>query len=99
MIELNRLNHTRPALLLAAAALAAPAGAADDVFEVAELETTGRVVTAHFADFDGDGRKDLVTATLDGILGLALGLVLIPIVTRFIVPVFSVFFPEKQTPH
>ena len=42
----------------------------------------------------------VVTATLDGILGLALGLALIPIVTRFIVPVFSVFFPEKAAePH
>ncbi len=39
----------------------------------------------------------LVTATLDGIIGLALGLVLIPIVTRLIVPVFSVFFPEKKS--
>ncbi len=41
----------------------------------------------------------LVTATLDGILGLALGLLLIPIVTRAIVPVFSVFFPEKTAAH
>ncbi len=40
--------------------------------------------------------KWLVTATLDGILGLILGLLLIPIVTWAIVPVFSVFFPEKK---
>ena len=40
--------------------------------------------------------KWLVTATLDGILGLALGLLLIPVVTRAIVPIFSVFFPEKK---
>lgn len=40
--------------------------------------------------------KWLVTATLDGILGLALGLLLIPVVTKLIVPVFSVFFPEKK---
>lgn len=40
--------------------------------------------------------KWVVTATLDGILGLALGLILIPIVTRMIVPVFSIFFPEKK---
>ena len=38
----------------------------------------------------------LVTATLDGILGLALGLVLIPVVNKGIVPVFSRLFPEKQ---
>ena len=37
-----------------------------------------------------------VTATLDGVLGLALGLVLIPLVNRAIVPVLSVLFPEKQ---
>jgi predicted DNA repair protein MutK len=41
----------------------------------------------------------LVTATLDGILGLALGLLLIPVVTKMIVPVFSVFFPEKKAAH
>ncbi|MEM6387424.1 MAG: DUF808 domain-containing protein [Pseudomonadota bacterium] len=40
--------------------------------------------------------KWLVTATLDGILGLALGLLLIPFVTRALIPVFSVFFPEKK---
>lgn len=38
----------------------------------------------------------LVTATLDGILGLILGLILMPIVGRLIVPLFSVFFPEKK---
>ena len=37
-----------------------------------------------------------VTAALDGVLGLALGLLLIPVVTRLIVPVFGVFFPEKK---
>ena len=38
----------------------------------------------------------LVTATLDGILGLALGGLLIPVVNRGIAPVFSRLFPEKQ---
>ncbi len=38
----------------------------------------------------------LVTATLDGIIGLALGLCLMPIVSRFIVPLASRLFPEKQ---
>lgn len=37
-----------------------------------------------------------VTAALDGVIGLILGLILIPIVTKLIVPVFGVFFPEKQ---
>jgi predicted DNA repair protein MutK len=37
----------------------------------------------------------VVTATLDGILGICLGLALIPIVTKGIAPVFSGLFPEK----
>ncbi|MEQ9038779.1 MAG: DUF808 domain-containing protein [Silicimonas sp.] len=37
-----------------------------------------------------------VTATIDGILGLAWGLVLIPVVNRIIAPVFSFLFPEKK---
>ena len=41
----------------------------------------------------------LVTATLDGILGFALGLLLIPLVTKLIAPVFSIFFPEKKAAH
>ncbi|MDH3439411.1 MAG: VCBS repeat-containing protein [Gammaproteobacteria bacterium] len=48
--------------------LTAPAAFADDeVFEVTELPTVGRVVTAQFADFDGDGAKDLMLVTLEGI--------------------------------
>ena len=37
-----------------------------------------------------------VTATLDGIIGLALGLVLIPVVNKAIVPIAGLFFPEKK---
>jgi predicted DNA repair protein MutK len=37
-----------------------------------------------------------VTATLDGVIGLVLGLVLMPVVSKMIAPVFSVFFPEKR---
>ncbi len=37
-----------------------------------------------------------VTAGIDGIIGLASGLALIPIVTRAIVPVSGWFFPEKD---
>ncbi len=37
-----------------------------------------------------------VTATLDGVIGLALGLVLIPIVNKAIVPIAGIFFPEKK---
>ena len=56
--------------LLAAAAFNAVPGASasdDDVFDVTTLPTSGRVVSAEFADFDGDGLKDLMIATLDGI--------------------------------
>ena len=38
----------------------------------------------------------LVVATLDGILGLFLGLLLMPIVNKAIAPVFSRLFPEKK---
>ncbi|MBT8415025.1 MAG: DUF808 domain-containing protein [Boseongicola sp.] len=38
----------------------------------------------------------LVTAFLDGVLGLALGLALMPIVNRAIAPTFARLFPEKQ---
>ncbi len=37
-----------------------------------------------------------VTALIDGIIGLALGLALIPVVTRAIIPTFSMLFPEKE---
>ena len=37
-----------------------------------------------------------VTATIDGVLGLAWGLLLIPVVNRMIAPVFSFLFPEKK---
>jgi predicted DNA repair protein MutK len=37
----------------------------------------------------------VVTAGLDGIIGLASGLALIPVVTRALVPVSGWLFPEK----
>ncbi|MDE0696133.1 MAG: DUF808 family protein, partial [Boseongicola sp.] len=43
--------------------------------------------------------KWVVTATLDGIVGLALGLFLIPLVTRAVMPFLSIFFPEKKSGH
>ena len=43
--------------------------------------------------------KWVVTAALDGIVGLALGLLLIPVVTRAIMPFLSIFFPEKKSGH
>ena len=42
--------------------------------------------------------KWAVTAGLDGVLGLILGLILIPIVTKLIVPVTGWLFPEKAEP-
>jgi hypothetical protein len=42
--------------------------AADDaIFDIQELTSQGRVVTAHFADFDGDQRSDLMVVSLEGI--------------------------------
>ena len=39
--------------------------------------------------------KWLSTATLDGILGLALGFVLIPVASRVILPVWTTLWPKK----
>lgn len=38
----------------------------DKVFELSEIASEGRVVSAALADFDGDGRKDLMIASLNG---------------------------------
>jgi len=54
---------------------------------------------AHSVGFATGFVQWLVTATLDGIIGLALGILLIPVVTRFIIPVFGVFFPEEKAAH
>ena len=54
-------------LVIPLLAFASNAAANDDLFEITELSTDGRVVRADFADFDGDGRKDLLIATLSGI--------------------------------
>lgn len=43
--------------------------------------------------------KWVVAAALDGIVGLALGLLLLPVVTRAIMPSLSVFFPERKRGH
>lgn len=37
----------------------------------------------------------VVTAAVDGVLGLAVGLVLVPVVNRAVVPLFAGLFPEK----
>ena len=39
----------------------------DEIFEITDLSTTGRVVAAQFADFDGDEKRDLMLVTLEGI--------------------------------
>ena len=44
-----------------------PVIADDQVFDVSEIAANGRVVTAQFADFSGDGSKDLMLVSLDGI--------------------------------
>jgi hypothetical protein len=44
-----------------------PAAADDDIFDIQEIDSPGRVVTAKFADFDGDQRVDLMLVSLAGI--------------------------------
>jgi len=43
------------------------AAADDDIFEIQEISSHERVVTAKFADFNGDRRVDLMLVSLDGI--------------------------------
>lgn len=53
------------------------------------------VKVAHLAPAAEGFVEWAVTATLDGIIGLLLGLVLMPLVNRVIAPLFSALFPEK----
>lgn len=53
-------------LLLLGFATFTVALADDDIFEINEISSEGRVVSARFADFNGDGRKDLMIASLNG---------------------------------
>jgi len=66
-MPLSRLSTAGVILAGALAAIAQPADADDAIFELQDLTTQGRVVTAHFADFDGDRRVDLMVVTLEGI--------------------------------
>jgi hypothetical protein len=52
--------------IITLASLSQSVGADADIFEMAEIPTRGRVVAAHFADFDGDLRQDLMVVTLEG---------------------------------
>jgi hypothetical protein len=62
------ISHTMRVLFLGAAIATSGSSLADDtVFEIDEISRDGRVVNARFADFDGDGRKDLMVVTLTGI--------------------------------
>jgi predicted lysophospholipase L1 biosynthesis ABC-type transport system permease subunit len=38
----------------------------------------------------------LVTAAIDGVIGVALGLLLIPLVTRVLLPILPALLPEKS---
>ena len=62
------ISHTMRFLFLGAAIATSGSSLADDkIFEIDEISRDGRVVNARFADFDGDGRKDLMVVTLTGI--------------------------------
>ncbi len=52
--------------MIAVSLLAEASLADDDIFEISALSVTGQVVTADLADFDGDGSKELMLVTLDG---------------------------------
>jgi hypothetical protein len=63
-----RMKSSFPQLLCIAAIVTPPAAIAEDeVFAVQEIPYSERVVTASFADFNGDGAEDLMLVTLDGI--------------------------------
>lgn len=55
------------ALSVLASMLSVSAFADDDIFNIVALNTEGRIVSAHFGDFNGDGRKDLFAAALRGL--------------------------------
>ncbi len=55
------------ALLAAFAVVGQIAHADDELFDIQELATIGRVVTTRFADFDGDQRKDLMVVSFRGV--------------------------------
>ncbi len=54
-------------LIALAATIGRPAMADDAIFDIQEVASQGRVVTANFADFDGDRQTDLMVVTLEGI--------------------------------
>jgi len=59
-------SHAALALFLSGLLTTFTALGDDQVFAVSEISNEGRVVSAGFADFDGDGRQDLMTASLNG---------------------------------
>ena len=63
--SLSMRQRLRTALLITVISGAAVAD--DRVFEVQEIPYSGRVVSAGFADFSGDGAEDLMLVTLEGL--------------------------------
>ena len=64
---MNLINEKAALVLFLASFLTTATVLADDeVFEISEISIEGRVVSARFADFDGDGREDLMIASLSG---------------------------------
>ncbi len=59
-------SHAALVLILSGLFTSAAALGDDEVFEISEIPNEGRVVSAGFADFDGNGRKDLMIASLNG---------------------------------
>jgi len=65
----RRCNRCFLAIFLACSVLGVLPGRAadDDAFEIKRLQTKGRTVAVSMADVDGDGRKDLVQASIQGV--------------------------------
>jgi len=63
----KRFNFATAALLASVLGGIGPASADDTIFDIQEVTGKGRVVAAHFADFDGDNRSDLMVVSLEGI--------------------------------
>ena len=61
------MNRLPGLVIIVATQLFATANADDEIFDVSEIAVEGRVATAQFADFDGDGGDELMLVTLEGI--------------------------------
>jgi hypothetical protein len=68
MDPINRISRSALLAIATAAVFGCdPVHADDKVFDTTELQYSGRAVTADLADVDGDGSKDLILVTFEGL--------------------------------